>query len=225
MGKRQRQDYRPEIDRPLHKWLLVILVLLIVLVCIATSVNANQLKKNIDNRTHSYMKAVSFQVAREIDYRIFKVSQDLEMMADSLIQIGGFDAQQEFLERKTKILGFTQLAVADLEGNAYYNDGTKQNIWDNSVFQKSLLGESGVSFLENQTVMYTYPIRVDATVEGVIVGIRDKANMQALMKSESFDGNGVSVSSIVTAMCWFLLRICIFFWSWRASMRRIRTGI
>lgn len=192
MGKRQRQDYRPEIDRPLHKWLLVILVLLIVLVCIATSVNANQLKKNIDNRTHSYMKAVSFQVAREIDYRIFKVSQDLEMMADSLIQIGGFDAQQEFLERKTKILGFTQLAVADLEGNAYYNDGTKQNIWDNSVFQKSLLGESGVSFLENQTVMYTYPIRVDATVEGVIVGIRDKANMQALMKSESFDGNGVS---------------------------------
>lgn len=72
MGKRQRQDYRPEIDRPLHKWLLVILVLLIVLVCIATSVNANQLKKNIDNRTHSYMKAVSFQVAREIDYRILR---------------------------------------------------------------------------------------------------------------------------------------------------------
>ena len=192
MGKRQRQDYRPEIDRPLHKWLLVILVLLIVLVCIATSVNANQLKKNIDNRTHSYMKTVSFQVAREIDYRIFKVSQDLEMMADSLIQIGGFDAQQEFLERKTKILGFTQLAVADLEGNAYYNDGTKQNIRDNGAFQKSLLGESGVSFLENQTVMYTHPIRIDATVEGVIVGIRDKANMQALMKSESFDGNGVS---------------------------------
>lgn len=113
------------------------------------------------------------------------------MMADSLIQIGGFDAQQEFLERKTKILGFTQLAVADLEGNAYYNDGTKQNIRENNAFQKSLLGERAFLFLRTNR-QYTYPIKIDGKVEGVIVGIRDKANMQALMKNESFDGNGVS---------------------------------
>ena len=90
------------------------------------------------------------------------------------------------------MLGFTQLVLCDVEGEGICTDASTHNFSGLPGFEASAAGERGVSFLENQRILYTVPIVYEGSIFGVLAGERDKANMQALIATDGFDGNSVS---------------------------------
>lgn len=158
-----------------------------------TVVNVGHLEKTIDKRTNAYMKDVSLEVAKNIDYRLATMTENLTMLEDSLARMDTLAERHEFLERKAPMLGFTYLVEMDARGNVCHADGLETNLSHLSAFQQSMKGEPSVAFLEGQTVLYTIPMWQDGAVTGVLAGARDpRKNMQAFIDSGSFGGQGVS---------------------------------
>lgn len=181
-----RREQRP------RWWLFGIIVILILAISVVTVVNVGHLEKTIDKRTNAYMKDVSLEVAKNIDYRLAKVTENLTMLEDSLARMDTLAERHEFLERKAPMLGFTYLVEMDARGNVCHADGLETNLSHLSAFQQSMKGEPSVAFLEGQTVLYTIPMWQDGAVTGVLAGARDRKNMQAFIDSGSFGGQGVS---------------------------------
>lgn len=181
-----RREQRP------RWWLFGIIVILILAISVATVVNVGLLEKTIDKRTNAYMKDVSLEVAKNIDYRLATMTENLTMLEDSLARMDTLAERHEFLERKAPMLGFTYLVEMDTRGNVCHADGLETNLSHLSAFQQSMKGEPSVAFLEGQTVLYTIPMWQDGAVTGVLAGARDRKNMQAFIDSGSFGGQGVS---------------------------------
>ena len=76
-----RREQRP------RWWLFGIIVILILAISVATVVNVGLLEKTIDKRTNAYMKDVSLEVAKNIDYRLATMTENLTMLEDSLAPV------------------------------------------------------------------------------------------------------------------------------------------
>ena len=139
--------------------------------------NMTALQAAIDRRTEIYVKDVAVQLTNDIDNRLNKNILELEMLADSLLQINDYDETEilkSFFDRKAAILGFTSILIVGPDGNVYCTQPVEEDIWNMPGIQTSFQGESGVSFLTEQSILYSIPIRRDETVVGVLAGIRDK---------------------------------------------------
>lgn len=170
-----------------------LLFLVVFAVCIAAIWNASKLRTAINDSTRSYVSDVSQQLANDIDFRLKKNILDLESLADSLIALSPDDnasqAIQSFLTRKANLLGFTSLAVLGTQGQICRTDNfplTAEEMQQLKGVQTALQGKNGVSFLVQESVLYSIPIWKDGQVVGVLGGVRDKANMQALIQTGSF---------------------------------------
>lgn len=187
-----RHDARNWLRRSFYGLLMAFLGAVIAAVCIFSILNANGLKNTVGRRTEAYVNDVAFQITQNIDAQLSHVMQDLEMLSDSLVRMGSNEDRMEFLKRKTPMLGFTQLVLCGLDGKGICTDGTSHDFSGLPGFEASVAGEHGVSFLDDQRILYTIPILYDGVVCGVLAGERDKANMQALIETEGFEGNSVS---------------------------------
>ena len=187
-----RHNSRNWLRRSLYGLLIVFLAVLIAAVCIFSVVNANGLQTAVDRRTKAYVSDVTFQMAQNIDAQLANVMQTLEMLTDSLVRIDGAEHRMDFLKQRAQMLGFTQLVLCDVEGEGICTDASTHNFSGLPGFEASAAGERGVSFLENQRILYTVPIVYEGSIFGVLAGERDKANMQALIATDGFDGNSVS---------------------------------
>ena len=187
-----RHDARNWLRRSFYGLLMAFLGAVIAAVCIFSILNANGLKNTVGRRTEAYVNDVAFQITQNIDAQLSHVMQDLEMLSDSLVRMGSNEDRMEFLKRKTPMLGFTQPVLCGLDGKGICTDGTSHDFSGLPGFEASVAGEHGVSFLDDQRILYTIPILYDGVVCGVLAGERDKANMQALIETEGFEGNSVS---------------------------------
>lgn len=187
-----RHNSRNWLRRSVYGLPIVFLAVLIAAVCIFSVVNANGLQTAVDRRTKAYVSDVTFQMAQNIDAQLANVMQTLEMLTDSLVRIDGAEHRMDFLKQRAQMLGFTQLVLCDVEGEGICTDASTHNFSGLPGFEASAAGERGVSFLENQRILYTVPIVYEGSIFGVLAGERDKANMQALIATDGFDGNSVS---------------------------------
>lgn len=67
---------------------LVLLAVCIIIISGLTIWNALHLQSAINRRTEAYVSDVSDQLCTDIDYRLSKVTKDLEMLGDSVGQPG-----------------------------------------------------------------------------------------------------------------------------------------
>lgn len=175
---------------------LVLLAVCIIIISGLTIWNALHLQSAINRRTEAYISDVSDQLCANIDYRLSKVTLDLEMLRDSLGQPGLSDDEEllkSFLTRKADILGFTSLVVLDSDGGIYETSPTGADLFAAPGVKDSFEGKNGVSFLNEQSILYSIPICDEKHgVSGVLAGVRDKKNMQALIRTKSFGGSGLS---------------------------------
>ena len=168
------------------------LITLMVAVCTVTVINANGLKQAIESSTISYVRDVAFQLARDIDYRLAKISQDMHLMADGILHYAGQDARLGYLAQRCETMGFTALGLAELTGQTAFTDGKEMDLSQTQALMQARANENGISVLDAQRILYTVPVVEDGQVVQVLAGIRNKENMQALIQSESFDGNGLT---------------------------------
>lgn len=176
------------------KW-LVFLAVCVLVISGFTIWNAAGLQRAVHERTESYVEDVSVQLSNDIDNRLSKVTLDLEMLEDSLLQ-ADLSSNQEtlkaFLDRKADILGFTSMIILDAKGGVYESNPIGVDYFSLPGIQDSLAGKKGVPFLNQQGVLYSIPVIEGGQITGVLAGVRNKENMQKLIQAQSFDGNGLT---------------------------------
>ena len=169
---------------------LVLLAVCIIIISGLTIWNALHLQSAINRRTEAYVSDVSDQLCADIDYRLSKVAIDLEMLRDSVGQPGLSDNEEllkSFLKRKADILGFTSLIVLNSQGDVYETNPTGADLLALPGVQDSFAGKNGISFLNEQSLLYSIPLSTkNHEIYSVLAGVRDKENLQELIRSKSF---------------------------------------
>lgn len=174
--------------------LLAVLTVLVLIAAFTVAFQAQNLYHAIEERTMTYVTDVTRQLADDVNARIGKVTSDLTSLADSLLRIDPMCAADvdEFLNRKAEMLGFASLAVISQDGFVYQTGDRVQNPLELSGVQASFAGETGVSFLDGQDILYSVPIWMNGNVVGVMGGVRSKANMQKIITTECFSGESLT---------------------------------
>lgn len=108
------------------------------------------------------------------------------------MRIDGAEHRMDFLKQRAQMLGFTQLVLCDVEGEGICTDASTHNFSGLPGFEASAAGERGVSFLENQRILYTGSHRLRGKHFRRFGRRARQANMQALIATDGFDGNSVS---------------------------------
>ncbi len=178
-----------------YKTSLALLAVLIVLASAAILWNASNLRDAINRRTTVYVGDVSLQLADDVDYRLSKNILDLEILADTLQRMDNdrtIASVQSFLSRKASALGFTSLVLIDEEGRRCYSTPFEGDLLSQPGVISSFAGQSGVSFLDKESILYSIPIYKEKRVAGVLAGVRSKENMQKLIEPKSFSGQGIT---------------------------------
>ena len=86
------------------------------------------------------------------------------------------------------MLGFNAMLLIDRNEQFYCTDSVEEEFMNLPGIQSSFQGENSLSFLNEQSILYSVPVYQDDVVVGVLAGIRDKRNMQNLIQPESFSG-------------------------------------
>ncbi|OOM80553.1 methyl-accepting chemotaxis protein [Clostridium sp. BL-8] len=106
------------------------------------------------------------------------------------------DKLMEILKAEAKRNGSIKMGYADLNGNITYTTGEKANIKDTTYFKKSVSGENFIDdpvVNEGKTAMtmvYSVPIKNDASIIGVLVSVRDGMELSEMIKKISFGKTG-----------------------------------
>ena len=104
------------------------------------------------------MDDVAQQLPIDIDNRLESNIKSLELLGDSLLQaedVQSSDVTQAYLQRKEEILGFNSLHIIYLNGSYIFSGAPIDEITKLIGVQDSLLGRNGVSFLDEQSILYS----------------------------------------------------------------------
>ena len=176
--------------------LMIIALAVIIFVLSAVTVwNATNLQQAINKRTMIYVSDVSIQLSDDINFRLTKNVKDLEVLADSLLQLDELqdtETLKHFLDRKTLPLGFTAIAILNRDGRVYSTKPIEGDLFNQLGVQASFQGENGVSLLNQQSILYSIPLKENNETIAVLAGLRDKENMQNLIQPKSFSGLGLT---------------------------------
>ncbi len=186
-----------EIKIPLRtKVVLAGISVMILIVSAVVLWNAFRLRTEIGEQTKRYVSDITVQLTKDIDNRLSRVVVELEAIGDTLSRNDFYrsdpDRLQEYLERKVQTFGFTSIVILKADGTAYQSHSSAEEFNSLPGVQASFSGENSVSFLDEQSILYTIPIWQDGRVVGVLGGVRDKENMQALIQMDSFSGEGLT---------------------------------
>lgn len=169
---------------------IVSIILLIVLLILAW--NTSALNDVLEHSTAMYVKDVSYQLANDISARIDGFKVTLRQLADSIPRLVGSQLTEEFLERKARIMGFDTLIIIDREERTMPADFDLANLEDLSGVQNSFEGNESVIYIEGQHFLFSTPVYVNGKVEMVLLGLRRKENMQAIIQPKSFAGKSLT---------------------------------
>ncbi|HHV96959.1 MAG TPA: hypothetical protein GXX37_10895 [Clostridiaceae bacterium] len=104
----------------------------------------------------------------------------------------------ELLDQEVKRMEHKEMAIIDMQGNAFYNSGRTENLGDKSYIQTALSGSDSLSNpylseIHNSLVItYTVPIKVNNQVVGALAAIRDGYELSEFAKEISVGKSGNS---------------------------------
>ena len=154
--------------------------------------NTSELNRVLERSTGQYVKDVSYQLTSDIAARVYSHELALQQLADSIPRLTDDEATEEFLERKAKILDFDDLVLISKEGDSIPKDFDITDLQDFSGIKQSFDGETALTYVEGQNLLYSTPVYSDGKIDTVLVGVRKKETMQALIQPKSFGGSGLS---------------------------------
>ncbi len=174
---------------------LAVLTLVVLFISSAMVWNVARLQRAMEQRTQIYVEDVSLQLANSLDYRLQKITRDLELLQENILQFfDGEDSEslKEFLYKQAEKLGFSSIWLLQADGPFFTTGPFLGDPAQLTGIQASLQGESGVTFLDNQSILYSIPIYRDNRVVGVLAGEHNREHMQQLIQTPSFSGQGLT---------------------------------
>lgn len=143
------------------------------------------------------LRALAFEAARLTESRIDTQEKTLEMIAmREDIQTMDWEIQQPILKQQLEKSNFLDIGVIQLDGTAYFTDGSISNLADRAHVIKALNGEVNVSDMlisrvTNEIVfMYAAPIESEGKVVGALVGRRAGEALSDIIKDAGYGESG-----------------------------------
>lgn len=178
---------------------LIILISILLLVVssgfgIISYINAsNALVSNITKT----LPEIAIQASNTIQANLDNQLNSLEVAAKiASLNNDEPDKLMEILKAEAKRNGSIKMGYADLNGNITYTTGEQTNIKDTTYFKKSVSGENFIDdpvVSEGKTAMtmvYSVPIKNEASITGVLVSVRDGMELSEMIKKISFGKTG-----------------------------------
>lgn len=174
---------------------LSILSVILIIIIVLTLWNTSNLRSVINYSTENYAEDVTCQLADDIAARLESNQQYMILLADSISKIDyrtDTAALKEFLNRKAEILDFDTIIFLDAQGNAIPSVSDARDLWNLPSVQGSLQGNSEVTYIEGQSLLYSTPVYSGSEITGVLTGIRKKESIQSLIQPKAFSGESLT---------------------------------
>lgn len=188
----------------MRRGLLIALTAAFVLgVSILLAANSAGLRQELNHSTQAYLQDVTTQTTSDIRDTIQHKIQDLQGISSSIVALresGGEDSIQEFLNEKAQTLEFEPLILVDRQGTVLASQPVSA-LTDESIeeliqlphIQASFDGETHTSYLGGETdILYSTPVYTDGDVTEVLIGVRRRERMQAMIAAKHFSGRSIS---------------------------------
>lgn len=172
----------------------VLAVFTVIIICL-TAMTASKMNDAVNEKTTNYVQDVSLQLAAHIDFRLQNNIQNLELVAAGVMGIGEYENTEElqmFLKSQMKKLGFNSFIIVSVDGDIHSTSDAEIDIGSMNGLNSAFKGKNGVDFLDEQSILYSIPIYSGDEIKGALGGIRDKKNMQKLIRAESFSGQSMT---------------------------------
>lgn len=172
---------------PVGKLIYIYIILIVIIVLMIF--NTINLNNTLGSSTNTYVNDVTSQLADDISMRIEAIKSSLRLLSDSINILPDNQEISSFLQKKCENLEFTDLFVIDDKGNTIPE---QSETFDLSLVSSSFKGENNLIYLDGQSLLFSTPIYDEKGITKVLIGIRDKENIQNLIKPKSFNGQGLS---------------------------------
>lgn len=168
-----------------------ILAFIFLLLLSATMIwHTMALRQAIEQHTQNYVADVSQESAQMVDNRLEEIFQYLRLIADSISQMDVTQEQyNDFLTRKAAICNFTEMALVEADGTAYFLQHGEKDIRELPAFATALAGETSVAVFPDY-ILYLVPIPIAQNQSKVLLGVKSIEGMQNLLANNSFNNEG-----------------------------------
>ena len=175
---------------------LSVFVLVICIVLGGTSLLVS--RKALFEEVELALTEINFLGAEKIELAVsYRLDMLSEVAARQYVRDMVFDIQRDRLFDDIERLGYLDMAIVDLKGQArYIKSDDVLDLSDRSYVQKALSGEANLSDViisraTNQAVlMFAAPITRNGQVVGAIIGRQDGNALQSITNSMGFGDNG-----------------------------------
>lgn len=183
--------------------IIVLMSIILVAVCSGLGLMAyHNIYNSLSGNIGEMLPKLAVEASRLIEARVSSRFDSLETLAlnEKIVSLAG--AQEEspevkaLLDREVKRQQCIRIAVADVHGNAVYNDGQKAVVKDTDYFQRAVKGEKFVSSPfasgdgSNIEMIFALPVKSGDNIVGVLVSVRDGYELSDLAKEISVGKTG-----------------------------------
>ncbi|MCC0655855.1 EAL domain-containing protein [Clostridioides sp. ES-S-0123-01] len=174
--------------------LLLTLLIIVSLVCVSFVMT---LRKVTHRETERYLTEISESVSTTINEKCKSIFKILYSIGDTYFQFSDNNKNvTEYLSKKSKLLKFDWLGVADSSGNFIGTDESTGNVRGQYFYRKALQGEETITPIKSQSgiygILYSVPLYKDDKITGAITAWNTLDTMRTLLSVESFGGEGFS---------------------------------
>ena len=105
---------------------LIIISIFMIIASVTTIISVIKLQNVIGNTTKLYINDIAYQMGREIDSRLQDVTENLEILEDTLEEHDSIEDQIQYLNDKLDFMGFSAFGIANLRGIFFLRTGKRR---------------------------------------------------------------------------------------------------
>lgn len=186
-------NFKRVLDPKLQMGVLTICLLVIILVSIGNSVQLNTV---LLDSTEDYVEDVAYQLTNEINAKLESDLIAVQLVADSVqrlrTDVNGDQVVQDYLERKSAIMGMDSFIILEPDGTVSKSEFTVENPLEIAGVRDAFQGESNISHIGNEMLLFAVPIYFGDNIDKVLLGVRNQNTVQNMIQPKSFAGEGLS---------------------------------
>lgn len=180
------------------KLILIIGILIMSFSIIIGTLSYSSSIRAVEHEVESALMSAAQEGAMIVSSKIETQLTFLETISENYIITDDTPLSEKlaFLQKEAERMGFDNLAIVDLKGEALKSDGETTNVFDREYFKKAVKGISNASDIiissitGEPIVIYAVPIKRNNQVTGIIYGVRNGAELSNITNQIKYGDHG-----------------------------------
>lgn len=171
----------------------IIMVISILAVAIALSINTMGLYESLQENTTKYADEVSAQLAGSISYRMKTREAYVKNLADTMSRMPAHYLTEELLDRKARYLEMDDMFVVNADGSIIPEDCVHAGLGAYLADNPQLWTDPAIFFAGTDEVFYSAPMDIDGGgSNALLIGTRSNALLQEMLQNADYNDKGLS---------------------------------